>query len=67
MTGLHRINSADHLREFTGLWIRLQDIHLTTEEELIKWKFTASGLYSSIQGSVSWVFFGHWLLQALEI
>lgn len=21
MTGLHRINSADHLREFTGLWI----------------------------------------------
>jgi hypothetical protein len=30
--------------------------HLTTEEELIKWKFTASGLYSCIQVSVSWVF-----------
>lgn len=47
MTGLHRITSTDQLHEFTALWIRLQGLELTNEDDQIAWNLNANAKYSS--------------------
>jgi hypothetical protein len=47
MTGLNRINNEVQLREYTTLWIKLQDMNLSNEDDQICWYLTASGSYSS--------------------
>jgi hypothetical protein len=47
MTGMNRINSENQLREYTMLWIKLQGLDLTDEDDQIVWNLTASGKYSA--------------------
>ena len=47
MTGFHRINTEAQLREYTALWIRLQGINLTEEDDNIRWNLNANDNYSA--------------------
>jgi hypothetical protein len=47
MTGMNRINSENQLREYTMLWIKLQGLDLTDEDDQIVWNLTASGKYNA--------------------
>jgi hypothetical protein len=47
MTGMNRITSEVQLREYTVLWIKLQGLNLSNEDDQISWNLTASGKYSS--------------------
>jgi hypothetical protein len=47
MTGLNRINNEVQLREYTTLWIKLQDMNLSNEDDHICWNLIASGSYNS--------------------
>ena len=47
MTGLHRITSEIQLREFTALWIKLQGINLSNNQDQIAWTLNSKAEYSS--------------------
>jgi hypothetical protein len=46
MKGLSRISTEAQLREFTALWIKLQDINLSNDDDQILWNLNASTRYS---------------------
>ena len=51
MRGLQRISTIEELHQFVALWEKLHSIHLTSQPDQIKWRFTADGNCSSISRS----------------
>jgi hypothetical protein len=39
--------TVDHISEFTNLWTKIQEIHLTNEPDHITWRLSNNGAYSS--------------------
>lgn len=45
--GLWRMQSGEELAEFILLWDVVQEVHLTDEDDQIRWRWTASGQYTA--------------------
>lgn len=41
------MQTMDEMAEFITLWDLVQDVQFNEEEDQIKWKWTASGVYTS--------------------
>jgi hypothetical protein len=60
MRGLHRIVTADQIRQFVTLWNRLRGVQLSDTPDEIKWWLTRSSKYSTSSAYVA-QFFGSFL------
>uniref|UniRef100_A0A453PG11 Reverse transcriptase domain-containing protein n=3 Tax=Aegilops tauschii subsp. strangulata TaxID=200361 RepID=A0A453PG11_AEGTS len=47
MAGLRRITQTSQLRQYTHLWLRLQQVQLNSEVDSVSWKGTTDGVYSA--------------------
>ena len=47
MRALFRVSTPSQLSEFTKLWAMLQDVLLQPRPDVITWRWTASGIYST--------------------
>ncbi|KAJ1269357.1 hypothetical protein BS78_07G205700 [Paspalum vaginatum] len=45
--GLWRMETTQQLEEFISLWSLLEEVQLSDQEDSIRWKWTANGVYSS--------------------
>jgi hypothetical protein len=45
--GLWRMATADEMSEFVILWGLLQDVQLSNQEDIIRWKWSRDGVYSA--------------------
>jgi hypothetical protein len=41
------MNTVDEMAEFVLLWDKLQSTELTETQDIIVWRWTANGMYSS--------------------
>jgi hypothetical protein len=47
MRGLRRLESEVGLRQFDDLWAQLSQVHLSSVDDTIAWRFTTNGTYSA--------------------
>ncbi|CAM0954217.1 unnamed protein product [Alopecurus aequalis] len=47
MQGLQRMTSDEQLNQFVALWVKVQEVVLSTEKDSIRWNRTGGGVYSA--------------------